>query len=108
MDRRLELHEILCEILNITDPIDGDRHTYFQPPASVKMKYPAIRYSLNGIDSKFANDKSYIQSPSYEAILIDRNPDSKYVQKILSTFCCTFDRSYPKDSLNHFVFTIYY
>lgn len=108
MDRRLELDKILCEILNITDPIDGDRHIYFQPPASVKMKYPAIRYSLNRIDSKFANDKSYIQSPSYEVILIDKNPDSEYVDKILSLPVCTFDRSYPKDSLNHFVFTIYY
>lgn len=107
MSRRSELHEILCEILNITDPTDGDRHVYFQPPSSVKMKYPAIRYSLNRIDGEHANDKTYIQWPSYEVILIDKNPDSEYVQKILSLSTCKFDRSYPKDNLNHFVFTIY-
>lgn len=107
MDRRLELQEILCEILNITDPIDGDRHTYFNPPESVKMKYPAIRYSLKRIDNKFANNKTYLQSPSYEVILIDKNPDSEYVQKLLALQYCNFERSYPKDNLNHFVFTIY-
>lgn len=107
MDRRLELHDILCEILNITDPVDGDRHTYFQPPASVKMKYPAIKYSLKRIDNKFADDKSYIQSPGYEVILIDENPDSEYVTKLLSLPLCSFERSYPANNLNHFVFTIY-
>lgn len=107
MGRRTELHEILCEIINITDPTDGDRHVYFRPPESVKMKYPAIVYSLNRINSKFANDKSYLQSPSYEVILIDKNPDSEYVQKLLSLSYCCFERSYPKDNLNHFVFTVY-
>jgi hypothetical protein len=107
MDRRLELDKILREILNITDPIDGDRHTYFNPPESVKMKYPAIRYSLNGIDGKKANDKSYLQWPSYKVILIDKNSDSEYVQKLLSLEYCTFITSYPKDNLHHFVFTIY-
>lgn len=107
MDRRSELQDILCEILNITDPIDGHSHVYFQPPESVKMKYPAIRYSLKRINNKFAGDKSYVQSPGYEVILIDENPDSEYVQKLLALPYCSFDRHYPKDNLNHFVFTIY-
>ena len=37
MKTRYELHEFLCEIL-------GSRNVYFQPPESVKMKYPAIVY----------------------------------------------------------------
>ena len=32
MDRRLKLHEELCDIL-------GSRNVYFQPPETVKMKY---------------------------------------------------------------------
>ena len=60
MAERLELHETLCAIINITEP-DGDRHTYFQPPASVKMKYPAIVYELDDIDTKHANNSIYIK-----------------------------------------------
>lgn len=76
MSKRLELHDILCEIVNITEP-DGDRHVYFQPPESIKMKYPAIRYSLSNIWNKFASDSIYNQSNSYEVIVIDKNPDSE-------------------------------
>ena len=47
-DRRLELHEILCGILNT-------RNAYFQPPESVKMNYPAIVYALSNIKSLYAN-----------------------------------------------------
>lgn len=107
-DRRLELHDVLCEIINITDPIDGDRHVYFRPPESVKMKYPAIRYALKTINGKFANDKPYLQLPCYEITLIDYDPDSIYVNQLLNKSYCSFDRSYISENLNHFVFTIYY
>ena len=107
MSKRLELHDILCEIVNITEP-DGDRHVYFQPPESIKMKYPAIRYSLSNIGNRFANDSVYNQSNSYELIVIDKNPDSEIVDKISKLVFCSFNRSYISDNLNHFVFTIYY
>ena len=42
MKTRYELHEFLCEIL-------GSRNVYFQPPESVKMKYPAIVYERTEI-----------------------------------------------------------
>ena len=47
MGNRLELHEIFCDIL-------GSRNAYFQPPASVKMNYPAIKYSLSNIENNNA------------------------------------------------------
>lgn len=100
MANRLDLHETFCAIL-------GTRNAYFQPPASVQMKYPAIRYSLRNIDNTFANNNSYLRTPSYEVILIDKNPDSGFVEKILQLPYCSFDRHYAKDNLNHFVFTIY-
>lgn len=107
MNKRLELHDILCEMINITEP-DGDRHVYFQPPESIKMKYPAIRYSLSDIGNRFANDSVYNQSNSYELIVIDKNPDSEIVDKISKLTFCSFDRFYIADNLNHFVFIIYY
>lgn len=100
MNTRLELHEKLCEIL-------GSRNVYFQPPESVKMRYPAIRYSRDDIDDIYADDLSYIQSPTYQIIVIDPNPDSEIPMKIKQLPMCTYDRHYAADNLNHDVFTIY-
>lgn len=100
MIERLELHEKLCEIL-------GSSNVYFQPPESVKLVYPAIVYSLREIRKFHANNRGYILVPSYEAILIDKNPDSDYIASILELPYASFDRSYVADNLNHFVFTIH-
>lgn len=85
----------------------GSGNVYFQPPASIKMQYPAIRYSLKSIDPNHANDGLYIYTPCYEVILIDKNPNSEYFEKILYLPYCQFDRHYEADNLNHDVFTIY-
>ena len=103
---RLVLDEILACVLNLTAS-DGDRHTYFNPPPSVQMKYPAIKYSLNNVNLKFANNGLYRKTPSYEVTLIDSNPDSEYVDKILQIPYCRFDRFYIADNLNHWTFTIH-
>lgn len=108
MGRRTELDDVLRLLINITDPIDGDSHVYFQPPESRKMKYPAIRYNLKGIRKVYANNGTYRLLPSYEVTLIDQNPDSEYFEKILALPYCTFDRAYPANNLNHFVFTLFY
>lgn len=107
MDKRLELHEILCEIINITEP-DGDRHSYFDPPMDLRMKYPAIRYKITNIDKIYANNVAYMYRTPYEVTLIDENADSKYVSKLLALPYCSFDRHYPANNLHHFVFTIYH
>ena len=106
MDRRLELHEILCGIIDITEP-DGDRHVYFDPPESVRMKYPAIVYSRGGIDNLHANNSVYKQFYPYEVIVIDKNPDSKYVDKISKLPRCRWSRHYKADNLHHDVFTLF-
>ena len=100
MHNRIELHEKFCDIL-------GSRNVYFQPPESVKLAYPAIVYSLSRVRKFDANDKGYRIVPCYETILIDKNPDSPYVSKILELSYSSFDRSYVSDNLNHFSFTIY-
>lgn len=107
MASRLELHEILCELVNITES-NGDRHIYFNPPTSLKMRYPAIRYSLKDIDVLYANNSAYKQDKAYEMVLITSDPDSDLVGEILKLPKCSFDRFYRADNLNHFVFTIYH
>lgn len=100
MHDRIDLQNIFEEIL-------GSRNVYFQPPSSVKMQYPAIVYSRRILDPKFANNGVYVYSPGYEVILIDKNPDSEYVEKLLMLPYCHYDRHYQADNLNHDVFTIY-
>ena len=107
MDKRLELHEILCGIVNITEP-DGNRHVYFQPPESVKIKYPAIIYSRNDIDNRFANNDVYKQTYNYQVTVIDRDPDSEIVDKVSKLPTCRFNRHFVSDNLNHDVFILYY
>lgn len=101
MPSRLNLQTELETIL-------GSRNVYFQPPSSVRMQYPAIVYSRKDIEKRSANDGAYRKLQSYEVILIDKNPDSKFVDKILDLPYCSFDRHYESDNLNHDVFTLYY
>lgn len=101
MASRLKLQTELEELL-------GSENVYFQPPSSVKMKYPAIKYSLSSIEIKHADDTSYNNKRVYELILIDSNPDSEFVDKLLQLPYCSFDRFYPSDNLNHYSFTLYY
>lgn len=106
-DKRLELHEILCKLVNLTEP-DGDRHVYFDPPESVRMKYPAIRYSRSNIKNKYADNKVYGQTKVYELTVIDKNVDSDLVDKVSTLPMCQYVRGYKANNLNHDVFSINY
>jgi hypothetical protein len=106
MNNRSGMDAKLSWVLNLSEP-DGDRHIYFNPPPSVRMRYPAIKYSLNNINRNFANNDGYQTLSSYEVTLIDEDPDSIYVDKILQIPYCSFNRFYIADDLNHWVFTIY-
>ena len=97
---RLELHEELCTIL-------GSRHVYFQPPASVKMSYPAIVYSLNNVDNHQADNDIYNQNLQYMVTVIDEDPDSEVFHRMKRYRRARFVRPYIADNLNHYVFTVY-
>ena len=101
MDRRLELDAILRDIL-------GNDHTYYEPPASIKMKYPCIRYSRSHIDAVFADNKPYLRHKRYELILIYEDADSDLPDKLLENITASHDRHYVADNLHHDVFTTYF
>lgn len=101
MGSRLELQNLLESIL-------GSRNVYYQPPESIKIKYPAIIYSRNNIDNNFADDIVYMQNHTYQIIVIDANPDSEIVNKISKLPMCRYNRHYTSDNLNHDVFTLNY
>lgn len=106
MADRLVLHEKLCKIIDKTES-DGDRHVYFNPPASKVMKYPAIRYKFKTIKPLHANNSMYARFDAYEVVLIEAKSDSEFLDQILSLPNCRFERAYKADNLSHHVFTIY-
>ena len=99
MPSRLELQTLLEEIL-------GSRNVYFQPPESVKMKYPAIVYGLEDIKNTFANDRVYLSKRKYLITVIDEDPDSEIVEKVSQLPTCKFNRHFESDNLNHDVFIL--
>lgn len=101
MNRRIEFHDILCEILE-------SRNVYFQPPESIKMKYPAIVYSISDISNSFADNGVYNQRTLYEVTVIDKNPDNETIYKLSKMPGCHYNRRFLNDNLNHDVFLIYY
>ena len=101
MGKRLDLQAMLEELL-------GSEEVYYQPPASVKMQYPAIVYSRNKIDNTAADDGVYMQSLEYKVTVIDSDPDSDIVLKVSRIPRCKFVTHYTADGLNHDVFTIIY
>lgn len=101
MASRLDLHEILCNIL-------GSINVYFQPPESIKLEYDCIIYSRKNINNVFADNSIYQQHDLYEVIIIYEDPDSDIPRKLSLLPMCSFDRHYTSDNLNHDVFTLYY
>lgn len=101
MAKRLELHRILCDIL-------GSSEVYYQPPESVKMKYPAIVYARERIENDFANNNVYRQKIPYIITVMVRDPDSDIPIKLSKLPLCRYDRHFMANNLNHEVFTIYY
>ena len=99
MATRLDLHKLLCDIL-------GSSNVYYQPPESIKMKYPCIVYFLDDVDSLFADDIKYKKAKRYNATLITKEPEPDTINDILELRYCDFERSYVIENLNHFVFEI--
>lgn len=99
---RLKLHEEFETKLGI-----GNR--YFQPPESIKLKYPAVVYDLYRLNQRFANDAPYRKLPCYSVSIITRSADIDYISKMLDSFrYCSLERVYVADNLQHYNFILYY
>ena len=101
MDRRLELHQILKNIL-------GSDNVYFQPPQNVQLKYPCIIYSRDDFSTVYADNRKYFEIIKYSVLLIGRSPESNLVEKLLELPYCSYNRFYTADGLNHDAFSLYY
>ena len=101
METRLDLQYLLEEIL-------GSENVYFQPPESIKLKYPCIIYSLSDIYTRNADDMHYSMQKAYNIMIISRDPDNTIAESILGLPKTRFDRRYVADNLYHDILTLYY
>lgn len=86
----------------------GSKNVYFQPPSNRVMKYPCIVYNLSSVPSRKADNLNYITNYSYTLTLIDYDPDTTFVDKILSLKCTKFVKHFSTQGLNHYVFELNY
>ena len=101
MGRRLELQKLLEDVL-------GSKNVYFEPPPSLMMKYPCIRYKRARYDAQYADDRPYKLVSRYELTFIYRDPDNETVYQLAQLPMCAQDRHYTADNLSHDVFTLSY
>lgn len=102
MRKRKELQKILEKIL-------GSSEVYFQPPAKIRMKYPAIVYYLDRIDTRNADNQHYSLYSRYAITIMTKDVDSTLPYDILTALpTSSYDRSARLDNLYHHYLTIYY
>ena len=78
---RLEIQSMLENTL-------GSRNVYYQPPSSIKINYPAIVYSLEGMTNNHASNGVYLTKKAYKVapfvgawIEIDMKVSDKELEK---------------------------
>ena len=108
MDRRLDLHWILVDILGTRNEPLTKQRVYFQPPSTIFMDYPCIVYSLDEVDEKFADNLLYQRKKRYQITVVDRNPDSLFPDMVAKLPYTSFSSFFVTDNLNHFVYSTYF
>lgn len=101
MGSRVELHEELKEVL-------GSDNVYFQPPSSMKMKFPCIVYERVRINTQYANNNPYQHYVVYQVTYIDKYPDSDIPMKLADMHQSAFERAYKANEMYHTVFRLTY
>ena len=102
MASRHELHDELKVLL-------GSSNVYFQPPESIKMKYPCYVYHREAPDVIHADNKLYRRVHKYGLIYITLDPDDSLIDGTVDHFAmCRFGRFYAADGLNHYYYDLYY
>lgn len=98
---RVDLQYLLEDIL-------GSRYVYFQPPESIKLKYPCIVYERSDIRTVKADNLKYTVQKRYTVTYISEDPDSDVPDKLIQLPYCSFDRHFISGNMNHDVFDLYY
>lgn len=89
------------DLQKLLETVLGSKNVYYRPPESIKMKYPAIVYDMITVDSRFANNTNYLVNARYTITLIEKEADSKYLDKLLELPYCKHTSHYKSEGLEH-------
>jgi len=95
------LHEKLKALL-------GSGNVYFQPPANLRMSYPAIVYRRDDRETSHADNLPYKDAKRYLVTVIDTDPDSSVPDAVADLPYSRFVRFYTANELNHDVYQVFY
>lgn len=102
MRSRLEFDSELRDLI-------GNSNVYFQPPESIRLKYPCIIYKRTDVDIKHADNKAYMTTNCYDVTVISKDPDYALFDTIIERFpMIRMGAFFTYDNLNHHNYTIYY
>lgn len=101
MAERKGLDNRLREIL-------GSDNVYFNPPESIKLKYPCIVYNLDNKELVKADNINYLKHNYYNVTLIHPDPVNKIQDMLIELPYCQWVSYYSADDLNHYRYQIYY
>lgn len=102
MGMRLALHEELCTLL-------GSKNCYYDPPETIKMRYPCFIYDVDNIDQKRANNHHYLDIKRYAITYVTQKNDIDITERFFEAFpTASYDRKYVADNMWHYVFSLYY
>lgn len=116
-NRRIEFHYKLLDLMKRayeeaskedSSTKDFSKNVYFQLPTNTMIKYPAIVYEKSYLQTKKADNSTYLQKQKYTVTVIDPNPDSiipNYVAQLPNSIS---DRCFVSDNLHHDTFIVYY
>lgn len=99
-DRRVKVSQMLHSVL-------GSSNVYYDPPESIKMKFPAIVYKRAKINTINASNDKYVIHDRYEITFIRKDADNETLDAILALPYCEHNSSYKASDLYHDVFTLY-
>lgn len=111
MERRILLQDELESLLvsDVARMDDGSLAIVFQPPETIKLRYPCVIYEIDDRSFRHADDRTYQLRPRYSVTVIDPDPDSQIANKIQMHFSmCRPERRYTADNLYHDSLSLYY
>lgn len=103
---RIDLHNIFVDLLETKS--ETETRVYFQPPATIKLKYPCIIYKRSNRRDFFSNNRKYLGMMRYDVTIVDKNPDSDIPEKVAQLPYTEFSSHFTVDGLNHDIYTIYF
>ena len=87
----------------------GISNVYFEPPQSIKLKYPCAVFKRGVISSRHAGNIIYKIDDSFDLTYIRLDPDDDMTHDILNIFRqIRHTRTFVADGLHHDQYKLYY